>query len=62
MAAGAWHCGIGGVEHVITGLLEQYGNRRVILTGGLGVHLARPGRHLDPQWTLRGAAVLAQLC
>ena len=62
MTGGAWHCGIGGVEHVINGLLEHYGDRPVILTGGLGVHLARPDRHLDPQWTLRGAAVLARLC
>ena len=59
MAAGAWHVGIGGIESVIQGLLKNRPGCSVILTGGLGHHLAAPGRVVDPDWTLRGAALLA---
>jgi len=62
MAAGAWHTGIGGVETVIAGLTQKYGPLQVVLTGGLGFHLAADDRLCDPEWTLRGAAVLAGLC
>jgi type III pantothenate kinase len=58
MAAGAWHAGTEGVRGVIRGILAEYGDRPVILTGGLGRHLAWPGAHHDSHWTLRGAAFL----
>lgn len=61
MAAGAWHCGVGGVEAVLDGLLATLPAATVVLTGGLGHHLGAPGRILDPDWTLRGAAQLAGL-
>ena len=61
MGAGAWHVGIGGVEAVISSLLEDRPDLTVVLTGGLGHHLAATGRRVDPDWTLRGAAVLAHL-
>jgi len=61
MQAGAYHVGRGGVEAVIVALCQQYGPLPVVLTGGLGAELAGPDRLLDPDWTLRGAAVLAGL-
>lgn len=59
MRAGAWHAGVGGVRAVIEGILGEYGPVPVILTGGLGGLVAWDGAHIDPQWTLRGAASLA---
>ncbi len=59
MAAGGYHAGLGGVETLIAGLLAAHGEMPVVVTGGLAGHLAAPGRHLDPDWTLRGAACLA---
>jgi len=59
MAAGAWQAGIGGVLAVVTGLKCRYGDLPVIITGGLGHHLQIPGSYLDPQWTLRGGAILS---
>lgn len=59
MSVGAWHTGLGGVEAVISGLNGKYGELPIILTGGLGHALEKPGRYHDPDWTLRGAAVLA---
>jgi type III pantothenate kinase len=61
MQAGCYHAGVGGVEAVVTGLLAKYGPLPVVVTGGLGYVLARSGRLHDPDWTLRGAAVLAEL-
>lgn len=61
MAAGGFHAGVGGVEHLLAGLQEAHGPAPVIVTGGLGAFLAKPGRVLDLHWTLRGAAVLAGL-
>jgi len=61
LAAGAFHAGVGGVEALVDGLLAAHGALPVVLTGGLGHFLARPGRFLDPHWTLRGAACLAGL-
>jgi len=61
LAAGAFHAGVGGVEALINGLQRAHGSLPVVLTGGLARFLARPGRHLDEQWTLRGAACLAGL-
>jgi pantothenate kinase type III len=58
MAAGAWHAGMGGVRAIVAGLRRQHGDLPVIVTGGLGGHLADLGLH-DPDWTLRGAAWLA---
>ncbi len=58
MAAGAWHTGIRGVDGTINALLEAYGPRPVILTGGLGHYLLAEDRTADPFWTLRGAAWL----
>jgi type III pantothenate kinase len=61
MAAGAWHVGQGGVEAVIKGLLVHRSRTHVIVTGGLANHLAGSGRLVDPDWTLRGAALLGGL-
>jgi len=61
LTAGSWHCGLGGIESCIAGLLEQHGPRPVFLTGGLGHHLSKPERWHDPHFTLRGAAALAGL-
>jgi hypothetical protein len=43
---------------VIRGILDHYGSRPVVLTGGLGRFVDWPGAHLDADWTLRGAAFL----
>ncbi|MBU2499737.1 type III pantothenate kinase [bacterium] len=59
LAAGSWHAGRFGILGTIDGLLEVYGERPVILTGGLARFLQRPGWVHDPWWTLRGAAWMA---
>lgn len=61
MAAGAWHVGVGGVESALAALLRTVPAAEVILTGGLAGFLPAAGRHLDPDWTLRGAAFLTGL-
>lgn len=59
MAAGAWHAGTGGVRAVVAGLLDHYGELPVIVTGGLGRFLTDQGWYWDPDWTLRGAAIIS---
>lgn len=59
LAAGSWHVGRFGVLGAIDGLLGVYGERPVVLTGGLARFLQRPGWVHDPCWTLRGAAWMA---
>ncbi|MFH1845702.1 MAG: type III pantothenate kinase [bacterium] len=59
MRAGAYHVGIGGVATVTAALLERYGARPVMITGGLGEFLDSPEWRHDPDWTLRGAVELA---
>jgi len=59
MQAGAYHVGVGGVEAVIAALAAKYGPLPVVVTGGLGNLLDSPDRLWDQDWTLRGAAVLA---
>ncbi len=59
LAGGSWHAGRFGVLGTIDGLLEVYGERPVVLTGGLAPFLQRPGWIHDPHWTLRGAAWLS---
>jgi len=59
MQAGAYHVGVGGVEAVIAALAQKYGPLPVVVTGGLGGTLDRDDRLWDPDWTLRGAAILA---
>jgi pantothenate kinase type III len=61
LAAGGFHAGVGGVEALIAGLQRAHGRLPVVVTGGLGVHLALPGRLHDPDWTLRGAAFLGRI-
>lgn len=61
MAAGAWHVGVGGVESGIRALAGYCPQARIVVTGGLAGYLTGPDRHLDPDWTLRGAAYLAGL-
>jgi type III pantothenate kinase len=61
MTRGGWNTGIGGINFCIEGLLREHGPRTVILTGGLGEHLAAEERVIDPHFTLRGAAVLGGL-
>lgn len=58
LAAGGWHAGQGGIRHIVAGLRARYGDLPVVVTGGLGAHLADLGLH-DPDWTLRGALALA---
>jgi pantothenate kinase type III len=53
---GAWLAGIGGVQSMLTRLMEKHGPLPVILTGGLGHHLLTEGRYCDALWTARGAA------
>jgi pantothenate kinase type III len=59
MAAGAWHTGTGGVRHVVAGLQDRYGELPVVVTGGLGGLFGDSGWFYDPEWTLRGAAILS---
>jgi len=59
MAAGAWLTGTQGILGTIASLLDTYGRRPVVITGGLGGFLAGDSRILDPFWTLRGVAWLA---
>lgn len=61
LAAGGFHAGVGGVEALIDGLQRAHGPSPVVVTGGLGGHLALPGRLHDPDWTLRGAAFLCRI-
>jgi pantothenate kinase type III len=56
---GAFHVGVHGVVGVVQELLARHPRARVVLTGGLGVHLARADWPYDPDWTLRGLSVLA---
>jgi pantothenate kinase type III len=59
LAIGAFHAGVHGVTGTIAALLDRYPRCEVVLTGGLGGHLARPGWRHEPDWTLRGLAALA---
>jgi len=60
MRAGAYHVGLSGVEAVITALEEKYGPLTVIVTGGLGGLLDGANPCWDPDWTMRGAALLSE--
>jgi pantothenate kinase type III len=59
LAIGAFHVGVHGVLGTIAALLARYPRCEVVVTGGLGEHLTRPGWRHDPDWTLRGLAALA---
>jgi type III pantothenate kinase len=59
MAAGSFHVGIQGVQGVIAGLMQEYGQIPVVITGGGGCYLSHPGALFDPHWTQRGTAMLA---
>ncbi|MDX2475197.1 MAG: type III pantothenate kinase [Candidatus Krumholzibacteria bacterium] len=61
MRAGAFHVGVKGVEAVAESLNRKYGPLQLILTGGLGRYLTLSQSHYDPDWSLRGAAVMAGL-
>lgn len=56
---GAFHAGIHGVTGTVTALLADRLQAAVIITGGLGEFLQREGWRFDPDWTLRGLALLA---
>ena len=58
LAIGAYQVGTRGVTGAVEGLLEDLPVAQVIVTGGLGRYLAREGWTHDPDWTLRGLAVL----
>ncbi len=58
MQGGAYHVGCNGVIGTIEALLTRYGAMPVVITGGLGRFLVRSGWLHDPDWTLRGMAVL----
>lgn len=66
MRAGAWHVGLRGIRYTIADLIAAYGPRPVVLSGGLAPLIAGelpsdPGFEwtCDPDWTLRGLAVIA---
>ncbi len=59
LAAGAFHVGVHGVRGTIAALLARYPRCEVVVTGGLGAHVAQAGWRHDPAWTLRGLAALA---
>jgi type III pantothenate kinase len=59
LAIGAFHVGVHGVRGTIAALLARYPGCEVVVTGGLGTHVAQPGWRCDPDWTLRGLAALA---
>ncbi|MBM4130911.1 type III pantothenate kinase [bacterium] len=61
LAAGGFHAGVGGVEALVAGLQRAHGTMPVVVTGGLGRHLAAAGRLHDPDWTFRGAAFLCRI-
>lgn len=61
LTAGAWHTGVGGVLAAIAGIRAHYGAVPVILTGGLGRHLESDILPYDPEWTMRGSALLCNL-
>ncbi len=56
---GAFHVGVRGVTGTVEALLVPRPHSAVVLTGGLGAFLARPGWRHDPDWTLRGLAALS---
>ncbi len=58
MQTGAFHVAVHGVRATIKALLARYGDRPVVLTGGLGELLKRPGWEYRPDWTLTGAVFL----
>jgi len=58
LQAGAFHVGIHGVAGTVGALQVAYRDARVVLCGGLGRFLRRPGWHHDPDWTFRGLAAL----
>ena len=59
MQAGAFHVGVNGVVATVAALRERYGQPPVAVTGGLAPFLVQPGWLHDPDWTLRGALLLA---
>jgi type III pantothenate kinase len=59
LAIGAFHVGVQGILGTVAALLERYPRCAVVVTGGLGGHVTRPGWRHDPDWTLRGLAALA---
>lgn len=58
LQAGAYHVGRQGVLGVVRDLAARYPRAQVVVTGGLGGHLAQVGWRDDPWWTLRGLARL----
>lgn len=58
LRVGAFHVGVNGVAGTVATLCRQWPQAAVILTGGLGRYLARSDWRYDPDWTLRGLAVL----
>ena len=61
MGAGSYHVAVLGVTATAAALLDRYGDRPVIVTGGLAHHLNAPGWEHQPDWTLQGAAYLGAL-
>jgi len=60
MRAGAYHVGRNGVLATVAALRRHYGELPVIVTGGLGGMLDQQEWPVDPDWTVRGAAGLAE--
>jgi hypothetical protein len=60
MRAGAYQVGIHGILGTTRALLQEYGPRPVVMTGGLGEYLASAEWPHEPDWTLLGAAWLAE--
>ena len=60
MRAGAYHVGRNGVLATVAALRRHYDELAVIVTGGLGGMLDQQEWPFDPDWTVRGAAGLAE--
>jgi type III pantothenate kinase len=58
LAIGAYQVGVRGIVGAVEGLLKDLPAAQVVVTGGLGVHVARGDWLHDPDWTLRGLAAL----
>jgi len=60
LRTGSYHVAVRGVLSTARALLARYGERPVILTGGLARFLEAPGWQHRPDWTLWGAVYLGK--
>jgi type III pantothenate kinase len=60
LQVGSYQVAVAGVTATVGSLLERFGDCPVVVTGGLGEHVQEEGWRQEPDWTLRGAAVIAR--